>query len=193
MDRRHPTFAAALSFLLLGLGGVFFAAAALGVYLARLYRTVAGGPTGCVAHRGTSERRRRRARSWLGVLLTLGLVALHLEFHRHAGALWRDEVNSVNVATLPSSPTFRQQPSRFVPVLWVTSACVDVVGPRRSDAACGISVSRRVGDAAGALVERPAAPSRAPLVTLLLFGMSPTVIIYGDEVRGYGLGALGLA
>lgn len=41
-------FIAALSLLLLGLGGVFFAAASLGVYLARVYRTVAGGPTGYV-------------------------------------------------------------------------------------------------------------------------------------------------
>lgn len=41
-------FAAALSLLLLGLGGVFFAVAVLGLYLARVYRTVAGGPTGYV-------------------------------------------------------------------------------------------------------------------------------------------------
>jgi undecaprenyl-phosphate 4-deoxy-4-formamido-L-arabinose transferase len=45
---RTTGFAAALSLLLLGLGGVFFAAAALGVYLARVYRTVAGAPTGYV-------------------------------------------------------------------------------------------------------------------------------------------------
>ena len=43
--------AVGLSLLLLGLGGVFFAAAALGVYLARLYRTVAGGATGWVLRR----------------------------------------------------------------------------------------------------------------------------------------------
>lgn len=41
-------FPAALSLLLLGLGGTFFATAALGVYLARVYRTVAGSPTGYV-------------------------------------------------------------------------------------------------------------------------------------------------
>jgi len=41
-------FAEALSLLLLGLGGTFFATAALGVYLARVYRTVAGSPTGYV-------------------------------------------------------------------------------------------------------------------------------------------------
>lgn len=41
-------FGASLSLLLLGLGGVFFAVAVLGLYLARVYRTVAGGPTGYV-------------------------------------------------------------------------------------------------------------------------------------------------
>lgn len=45
------SFVAAFSLLLLGLGGVFFACAALGVYLARVYRTVAGGPTGYVLRR----------------------------------------------------------------------------------------------------------------------------------------------
>jgi undecaprenyl-phosphate 4-deoxy-4-formamido-L-arabinose transferase len=45
----HTTgFGAQLSLLLLGLGGIFFAAAALGVYLARVYRTVAGAPLGYV-------------------------------------------------------------------------------------------------------------------------------------------------
>jgi undecaprenyl-phosphate 4-deoxy-4-formamido-L-arabinose transferase len=49
-------FGAALSLLLLGLGGVFFAAAALGVYLARVYRTVAGAPTGYVLRAPVSDR-----------------------------------------------------------------------------------------------------------------------------------------
>jgi undecaprenyl-phosphate 4-deoxy-4-formamido-L-arabinose transferase len=45
---RTSGFAAQLSLLLLGLGGIFFATAALGVYLARVYRTVAGAPLGYV-------------------------------------------------------------------------------------------------------------------------------------------------
>lgn len=49
---RAGGLAVGLSLVLLGLGGVFFAAAALGVYLARLYRTVAGGATGWVLRRG---------------------------------------------------------------------------------------------------------------------------------------------
>ena len=49
---------APLSLLLVGLSGVFFAAAALGVYLARVYRTISGGPTGYVVrsdHEGATE------------------------------------------------------------------------------------------------------------------------------------------
>lgn len=49
-------FAAMLSLLLLGLGGVFFAAAALGVYLARVYRTVSGGPTGYVLRQAAEDQ-----------------------------------------------------------------------------------------------------------------------------------------
>ena len=53
------TLGAALSLLSLGLSGVFFAAAALGVYLARVYRTVAGGPTGYVLRDGHRAARQR--------------------------------------------------------------------------------------------------------------------------------------
>jgi undecaprenyl-phosphate 4-deoxy-4-formamido-L-arabinose transferase len=52
---RTTGFGAALSLLLLGLGGVFFAAAALGVYLARVYRTVAGAPTGYVLRQPAAD------------------------------------------------------------------------------------------------------------------------------------------
>ena len=48
-------FGAALSLLLVALGGVFFATAALGVYLARVYRTVAGAPTGYVLRRPAAD------------------------------------------------------------------------------------------------------------------------------------------
>jgi hypothetical protein len=49
--------AVGLSLLLLGLAGVFFATAALGVYLARVYRTVAGAPTGYVLRRPADDVR----------------------------------------------------------------------------------------------------------------------------------------
>jgi undecaprenyl-phosphate 4-deoxy-4-formamido-L-arabinose transferase len=45
---RTHGLAAGLALLLFGLGGVFLAAAAVGVYVARVYRTIAGSPTGWV-------------------------------------------------------------------------------------------------------------------------------------------------
>ena len=55
-------FPAALSLLLLGLGGVFFATAALGLYLARIYRTVAGSATGYVVRRRERRGEQRRGK-----------------------------------------------------------------------------------------------------------------------------------
>jgi undecaprenyl-phosphate 4-deoxy-4-formamido-L-arabinose transferase len=54
-------FGAALSLLLLGLSGVFFATAALGIYLARVYRTVAGAPAGYVLRAPEAAEPRVRA------------------------------------------------------------------------------------------------------------------------------------
>lgn len=139
---------------------------------------------------------RRTATLVAGAVLTLGIVALHREFHQYAGALWRDEVDSVNVATLPSlwrvisSAHLDSFPMAWVVVLyaWMRAGFGD------SDAEI-----RRLGFAIG-LATLPVLwwsarrlRVAAPLVALLLFGMDPTVIIYGSQVRGYGLGALAVA
>jgi len=131
----------------------------------------------------------------LGLLVTLGLIGLHLEYYRHAGPLWRDEVNSVNVATMPSfgevfaNSQFDSFPVAWVTVLhaWTAAGLGDTdAGLRRLGLLIGlamIAVLWWTGRGRG---------RRAPLVALVLFGMSPTTIVYGDEVRGYGLGALGV-
>src|SRR5262249_25772538 len=38
----------------------------------------------------------------LGLLMSLVVVGIHLEYQRHAGGLWRDEAQTANLATLPS-------------------------------------------------------------------------------------------
>ena len=58
---RTNGFGANVSLLLLGLGGLFFAAAALGVYLARVYRTVAGAPMGYVLRAPDDQPGARRS------------------------------------------------------------------------------------------------------------------------------------
>ncbi len=138
----------------------------------------------------------RRVAVGLGLLLTVGIVGLHIVFHRHAGALWRDEVNSVNLAALPSlADVVANSHLDTFGVPWVTllhgwmswGLGDSDAGLRRFGLAIGLATlpvlwwsARRLG-------------LDAPLMTLLLYGMSPSVIVYGGSLRGYGLGALALA
>ena len=56
-----------------------------------------------------------------GLAISVALIPLHLEFYRHAGPLWRDEVNLLNVATMP---TFRSMFEHFhldsFPFVWLS-------------------------------------------------------------------------
>ncbi len=129
----------------------------------------------------------------LGLSMTAGLLLLHVEYYRHAGALWRDEVNSINVAGAPSFPAvWAKSALDSFPVAWVTVLHAWMAaGMDGTDADL-----RRLGLLIGAALIAAVWWSgrrlglAAPLVTLLLLCLSPTAIIYGDEVRGYGLAAL---
>jgi hypothetical protein len=132
----------------------------------------------------------------IGAVLTCVVIALFVEYQRHAGPLWRDEVNSVNVAQLPSLyEVYAHSHLDSFPTAWVLLLTSWItVGFGGSDAALrmlGLLVglttlgtwwwtARRLG-------------LRAPLLTLLLLGMNPTWVSYGTQVRGYGLGVLGLS
>jgi hypothetical protein len=147
-----------------------------------------------VAATDTTQRGRRFA-VLLGLVLTAGLGVLHVLYLRHAGALWRDEVNSVNVAALPSfDAVFAHSHLDSFPIAWVTVLHGWIAtgfgdgdaGVRRLGLVVGLAAiaviwwtGRRLGVA-------------APLATLVLLGMSPTTVVYGDQVRGYGLGMLAI-
>jgi hypothetical protein len=140
-------------------------------------------------------RRERALALVVGALLTLAIVALHLEFHRNAGALWRDEVNSVNAATLPTfADTFASMhldsfPAAWLTVLrsWISLGLGETdAGLRRLGLVIGLGTLAVLWWTGWRLSQGP------PLVAVLLFGMSPTAIVYGDEVRGYGLGVLAI-
>jgi len=55
----------------------------------------------------------------LGALLVLALAYAHWEVRRNTGALWRDEVSSVNVATLQTfGEMLRNHHWDSFPILW---------------------------------------------------------------------------
>lgn len=128
----------------------------------------------------------------MGLLLTLGLVGLHVEFYRHAGPLWRDEVGTVNLAGPTYADVFalrqyNSQPPAWTILLhtWMAAGLGDTdAGLRRLGLLIGVATVAAVWWSGRRL------RLDAPLVTLLLLGMSPTTIVYGDTVRGYGLAML---
>lgn len=127
----------------------------------------------------------------VGLLATLVLVGVHVTVLRHAGALWRDEVNTVNLATMPSLGTvWSMNDLDSFPVLWflVVRGWVAVgwggtdLGLRALGLLVGLAalaalwwVARQLGYG-------------VPLVSLLLFAASPTAVRVGDSLRAYGFG-----
>lgn len=128
----------------------------------------------------------------MGLLISAGLVALNVESVRHAGPLWRDEVNGVNLATMPSlAQVWANHHLDSFPVVWATLLHVWSVAVGNTDAALrGLGLA--VGLATIAVVWSTGRRLGVgpPLATLVLFALSPSTIVYGDWVRGYGLGAL---
>jgi hypothetical protein len=122
---------------------------------------------------------------------TLLIIYLHVVFGTHAGALWRDEVNSLEIATMRgfsevwSNLCFDSFPALFFLVLRVVAGVPATV----SDAAL-----RVFGVSIGLLILGMIWLNSRwlrlgfPLLSLALIGLNPMVIRYGDSIRAYGLG-----
>jgi len=145
---------------------------------------------------GTHAPKADRALVWgrleitLGVALTAVLVAARVVAYDHAGGLWRDEVDSVNLASDPAyGETWMRAwfPALFSEVLhrWVS------LGFGESDASlrsygllCGflhVAAAWWTGRQFGA---------RVPWALLVGLAFNPAMIVYGGSVRPWGLGVL---
>lgn len=124
-----------------------------------------------------------------GVGLTAVLLAVHIVMLLHAGPLWRDEISSVTLATRSSLAEFWATliydpcPAFFFILLRAWHALVG-----NSDFALRV-LGFLIGVfaiaafwIAGRLTAR-----RPPLIALGLLGFSPTLIVWGDSLRAYGL------
>lgn len=133
----------------------------------------------------------------LAAVILCGLIVAHWRFRQNAGGLWRDEVNSVNVATSPSFEVLWDRVKYdLYPPLWVLFLRVWSGGTDLSDAqwrnlgwAIGLLVLTAI--VLQALVFRRKSISRsAPLWTLAAVAAHPIVVCFGDSLRAHGIGLL---
>jgi hypothetical protein len=129
----------------------------------------------------------------LAVTGTMVVIYLHILFGMNAGALWRDEVNSLEVATMRTfaemwaNLSFDSFPALFFVILRLFAgvpASVSDGSLRVFGAAIGLLILAAVWLNARWL------RLGFPLITLALIGFNPMVIRYGDSIRAYGLGIL---
>ena len=127
----------------------------------------------------------------MAVALTIAATAAHLINMRAAGGLWRDEAAAVHLACMPSwGEIWNHLEHESFPLLFTgLLRASNIFGAGSDDAllrALGLVVGLLMISALWWSAWRFS--SAPPLLALLLFGLSPTVIRWGDSIRAYGLG-----
>ncbi|MEY2499386.1 MAG: mannosyltransferase [Verrucomicrobiota bacterium] len=139
-------------------------------------------------------RRARRIELIVATALTFVLLGAHLAHLFYAGPLWRDEIASLNFATKPSWSDFWAAfsldifPGLFFLLLRGWHAIVGDDDFKLRILGCLIGMALVAAFWINARLTR----RKTPIVTLLLFGFCPTLLIWGDTLRAYGLGVLGI-
>jgi hypothetical protein len=125
------------------------------------------------------------------LVLTLAVTALHVLRLLHAGGLWRDEAGAARLAMLPTvGEIFGLFQHEAFPLLYPVALRTWMAVAGGGDAALrgfGLLVGLAI---VGVLWWNARAWRTVPLLSLVLLGLSVPVLVYGDSVRGYGLGSL---
>jgi len=125
-----------------------------------------------------------------GLGVTLWIIFLHLEFLLHAGPLWRDEVGTIDFASMPTLADIWKnlQYDNFPPLfvllarLWMHAGFSGDFGCRVLGFLIGLGTLGVIWFGARA------AGARVPLLVLVLYAMNPLAVRVGDSMRPYGLG-----
>lgn len=129
----------------------------------------------------------------VAMICTLVAIGLHVVFGMQAGALWRDEVNSLELATVRTlSEMWMNLDYDSFPALFFL-----VLRPFAGVPASVSDAQLRVfGVVIGVLIlcalwlNARVFRIGVPLISIALAGFNPMVIRYGDSIRAYGLGTL---
>ncbi len=125
----------------------------------------------------------------VALALTLAAVALHVLTFLHRGALWRDEANAVEMGRMTLRAAWAHLPFDSLlmgPIavyhgMAMAGLAADDTAFRALGLAFGIAILALLWCAGLRLLGRP------PLIALVLFGLSPVGVRYGDSLRAYGL------
>ena len=128
----------------------------------------------------------------LAAVLLLILIILHLIVFLHSGGFWRDEVNSVNISNLTSMTDIwnKLQHDSF-PIIWFLLLRAWIfIGFGGTDLALRVlGLIIGLGTLGALWFAGRALGNRLPVISLVLFAMSPTAF-FCDSLRAYGLGVL---
>ncbi len=141
----------------------------------------------------TSEGRSIGWRGFAVLVMLLASITARWIAHANAGGLWRDEIHSVNMATAPTDDLFYVLTYDSFPVLWqvLLRGWISLFGSTDlSVRALGLLSGLAVVPALWWMTRQLGLSF--PWWSMLLLGIDPTLIIFGGEVRGYGLGVVTL-
>ena len=125
----------------------------------------------------------------LAGILTVLVVYAHTRVLQHAGPLWRDEISSLRLATMPTLSAFWSTlvydpfPALFFAVVrfweWAGLGASDQ-GLRELGFLIGLGITGAFWMTSWSLKKAP------PILALALFGLSPVALVWGDSLRAYG-------
>lgn len=133
----------------------------------------------------------KRAEATAAALLTIEAIWLRYLAATASGALWRDEANTVALITFPSlSDVWKNLQFDSFPMLWllVLRGFSAAVGPMNDHAFRSLGFMIGLAMVGALWFYARTLRQSYPLISLALFAMSPSVIIWGDSLRGYGFG-----
>ncbi len=136
--------------------------------------------------------RLQRAEWATALLITLFAVALHALRLIHAGPLWRDEAAAFHLATSTTLGEVIAKHESFPPPFFlILRSWVAAFGG--SDSALRLfGLLAGLGLLATFWWTARRTTGTVPLVGLALVAVNPSVLIFGDSLRGYGLGTVAI-
>lgn len=131
----------------------------------------------------------KRAETVAAVLITLTVILLHVVRLCHAGALWRDEAGAVELAQIPAlSEIYARFPHEAFPLVFPCTLRLYIAVAGDGDFALRLFGMLAGLAIVGALWLNARSAGSVPLLSLALLGFHPYFLLFGDSLRGYGLG-----